>query len=316
MRQAGRYVWAASTAMGWMTVGAQDVADADDDFHVYRVGALYADDNAYALNAGADWAVTRSGRLQLSAGYARGAEFERTGVSGSSSRQFSGAWEQRFDSWGGSLGAGYGREGDNVDTKSVRGRVFYDNRAMRVGALFERREIEVSYDLPEALRAYAPESRTVDSHAYGLDLRFAGKRLTGYFSGAYYDYSDPLEILVASGNSSQPTLPPQAQARLAERLAEVRSQLGSLTATSLRVSDSLLDYSLSLGVDYILGDYLLNAELTRDRAALDSAIINSVSAGWVLPLGLTADLELRLGATHIDELGTSLYGGVMVSIYR
>ncbi len=74
-----------------------------------------------------------------------------------------------------------------------------------------------------------------------------------------------------------------------------------LSPTSLTLSGSLLNHSLSAGGDWPIGDNLLSLTVARDRTAVDRVDVDSVTLGWLTPIGDLTDLDISVGVSQDGE---------------
>ena len=307
-----------ATFIGFLLVSTQAFAAESDDANVYRLGAFYGEDSSYASQLDADFSLNAKTRLQLGGMYLHS---KQQGIASSATDAYQAHVdiERIVGSWGIVLGGDYRTDDGDIKTYGLHGNTYVQTEQWRTSLSLARRRIEVFYDLPPLLKPFVDESQSTYSNSYGLSLRYAPNSLSLYASGTEYKYDDSLRNLAAR---IDPTRVPLAQLPLLQqRLTEIRARLNRLNATSLRLADSLLDYSVLIGADYRVGDHLLNLEVGRDRAEVDEAIIDTISFGWALPIGKGSDLEVRVGNSHVDATGTapstsSVFGSVSFSMYR
>jgi hypothetical protein len=301
-----------------LLICTQAFAAEGDDANVYRIGAYYGEDSSYASQLDADFSLTAKTRLQLGGTYVHSRQ-EGTTTSATDAYQAHLDLERLVGTWGFVLGGDYRTDDGDIKMYGLRGSTYVQTEQWRTSLSLARRRIEVFYDLPPLLKPFVDESQSTYSNSYGLSLRYAPNSVSLYASGTQYKYDDSLRNLAAR---IDPTRVPLAQLPLLQqRLLEIRARLNRINATSLRLADSLLDYSVLIGADYRIGDHLLNLEAGRDRAEVDSAIIDTLSVGWVLPIGSGSDVEVRIGNSHVDATGTtpsasSVFGSVSFSLYR
>ena len=283
---------------------------------VYRLGAYYGDDS-YAFTLAGDWAVFDASRFNLGGAYVS-AKGESTDLN---SAQLQTGFDHTRGAWNGGIDVEYrndettglamGAE-DTIETMTARLRTAYEAEHVRASLGVGRRHIELTLDLPRA-RQYIDTTRETDSTEYSLGLRFSGDPLAVYANGKYFDYDDPIQSLVV--RADDPRIPIDGRPLLQEALNRFRARLSNLNFAAVRLANNFLDYTVTLGVDYSVGEHLLNLEVFRERVTGDGAEIDGVEAGWVLPLGTTADLETRVGGVHADAEWLP-YGSVTVSSYR
>ncbi|MBC7984554.1 MAG: hypothetical protein H7Y02_11940 [Candidatus Obscuribacterales bacterium] len=275
---------------------------------VYNVGASYSEDEAYAVQAGADLAVWSRSRFQLGGTYAHSKDV-RDDVD---TYQGYLNWDQHIAPFGFVLGVEYWGDRSRINSYAGRGAGYYQSDTTRVAVSFERKKIEFSYDLPLALRAFVSDSQTVYGNGYGLSVSQQVARAGLYARGTYYDYTVPFRRFEIQDSSSVPLL---QLPLLQERVEDLRRSLRRANSSSLRLANNLLDYSVSVGIDYAFGEQTVNVEVNRDRGAVDHILINTFSAGWAMPIYSNADVELRVGTAHADTV-SSLFGSISFSFYH
>ena len=87
-----------------------------------------------------------------------------------------------------------------------------------------------------------------------------------------------------------------------------------LSPSSLTLSGSLLDHSVSVGGDWPVGDQLLSLNYARDRTAVDQTDVDSLSFSWLTPLGERSDIEIGVGVSR-DELDSQYFVSVLFLHY-
>lgn len=98
-----------------------------------------------------------------------------------------------------------------------------------------------------------------------------------------------------------------------------RFLLQRLSPTTLSLATSLLDESSSLGVDIPLArEASLNLTWTRDELAGGLGSADSLSVGWLQPIGTQSDLELSIGVSQPDDQfdsGSAVFFNVLYLYY-
>lgn len=93
--------------------------------------------------------------------------------------------------------------------------------------------------------------------------------------------------------------------------------LRRLSPTTLTLSGSLLDSSYTAGVEIPFGQQALSLSVARDRLAAEQRDVDSVSIGWLTPVGDRSDLDVSVGVSDDDAPGgdTVAYVSVLYLFY-
>jgi hypothetical protein len=274
---------------------------------VYTVSASYGDDT-FAMQVGGDWAASDALRIQLDAGFTDSGNDDYGAVDITTYRARLGM-DYAFDPIGITLAYEYWGDTSNIDTHAALASLYFRNDFTYASLKGERRRIELSYDVPPLFRNLIDDSQVTYSTGYGAYISQRIESLTLRANGMKYDYDTPLGDVNAALPSN---LRPVAQV-LVNRAA-LRWQ--ALNATSLSLSDSLLDRSMGVGVEFAFDDKALAVDGARERFVGDDVELTTIGIGWIAPLKSVGDLETRVSYSRADEYGASLYFGFTMWIYR
>jgi hypothetical protein len=278
--------------------------------NTYTLSALYSDDDSFATQLGANLELGKS-RLQLDAGYSQSSQdsFDSDTYRGSIT------FDRYFEPFGATIGYLYWGDRKNITSHGVRGSIYAEDYSLgRVAFIYERRNIELEFDVPTGARGVVDSSRSTDSNGYGLNLRLNTARADFYAGGMIYDYDVDLTRLGQLINLSR--LSPPQRTEFLSRIRTYLFNLSRLNASSLSLASALLDYNITFGVDVPIGEFSFNVELARDVAATDGVTLDSASFGFVHPLADHLEIEYRLGGSKGDDVESSLFGGVTLFWYR
>lgn len=186
------------------------------------------------------------------------------------------AFEHTFRLIGGRLGAAYWGDNDILDSNDLRGSVFVRARKSSLTFHYERRDFDFVF-------AQSPETvRTVEFSADGIGASGWLKpteNTTLFLSGMSYDYSRDI--------------------RLQPRIDTLRF----LSSSRLSLMNSLIDHRISGGFEYRFGQKSVDVTAGSWQTAVDGGKVNSISIGFVSPIGSAADLELRLALDDSENFG-------------
>lgn len=87
-----------------------------------------------------------------------------------------------------------------------------------------------------------------------------------------------------------------------------------LSPTSLTLSGNLIEHSASIGGDWPVGEQLLSMTFSRDRTAVDQMDVDSVSFGWLTPMGTRSDMEIGIGISR-DDMDTQYFVSALFLFY-
>ena len=258
---------------------------------VASLGVL-ADDKPYLLGAGLDLDTADGVAASAMASLATGektwlsAAVARTNVElprGFEAKTWYGdlGIDHQWDLVGIRLGVAYWGDNDFFDSRDVRGSLYVRGERGSLSLDLETRDFEL--DLPGI--GDRP-SRDVGFGAVGAGL------------SARYGFTENLDV-VASGMSYDYDVP--------LRLEESDRLLSLLSISRLSLLSSLIDWRVSGGMGLDVGESRWTFDLARWRGSIDGSDNRSATVGFLTPLSVRTDLEVRLGFDDSD-----LYGEVTV----
>jgi hypothetical protein len=157
---------------------------------------------------------------------------------------------------------------------------------------------------------------SLDNTGYGASLSRGGG--AWYFSagGMFYDYAD------SDCSIGNVTLPPELTAlpvlsrEIFRRIAaRVLDGAGQLIGSQLTRENGLLDSTLSLGLQHQSGVRTWGVDYYHDREEFAGLESDTLVGSLTFPVGGRTDLELRLGATDGDAIGTVGFAGLTFYVY-
>lgn len=246
-----------------------------------------AEGSASAL-VSADVGVTQSTWVSVAAVTARSPS-ERAGLD---TRSLSVGLDQRIAAFGLSLGLERWGESGEIESDDWDVGVSWRGAKLRLGAGLERRDFGVTFQFT------GPGGRT-----FSRESGFDADGVTGRIS---YDFT-PEWRLFASGRRYDYSV----DLTLVPRLDVFRL----LSTSTLTLTNSLVDYQYSAGIEREFGDKVLSATLGRDRSAVDKTVLETFDLGLLLPLAPRVDIELSLGLSNSDDFGSEAFGGVFLFFY-
>lgn len=200
--------------------------------------------------------------------------------------------EHRFDKLG--FRFELERWGDSgvLETDDMRAGVYFDQGRFRIGAAFERRDIEVPFTILGPLGRTLTRTAQLDADGVQLDARVRpAERWQLYFSATEYDYERDLAPL------------PRIE------------RLNLLSASTLTLANSFVDHVRMLGLERELGSMLLNVSYASDESAIDGSELETFDAALLFPVGRRVDLEVNVGTGRSELFGSGRYGGLLVLVY-
>lgn len=270
----------------WQTTQAQEE---ESSLPFILAGGVQSDaEGSASALVSADVGVTRSTWVSV-ATVATSSPSERAGLD---TRSLSVGLDQRVADFGFSLGVERWGESGEIESDDWDLGISWRGDKLRLGAGIERRDFAVTFQF------VGPGGRTF-SRESGFDADGATARVSYeltpdwrlFASGRRYDYSVDLTLV--------------------PRLDVFRL----LSTSTLTLTNSLVDYQYSVGVERELGDKVLSATFGRDRSAVDKTVLETVDLGLLLPLAPRFDIELSLGVSNSDDFGSEVFGGVFLFFY-
>lgn len=277
---------------------------------VFSVSGLYDEDGTYAVNAGLDHAFGQATWLRLTAGLADGA----TGPVSLSTYRVGVGFDHWFDPAGVAVDVEYWGDSDTIETLTYKGELYFRGEHARFGVNAAFRDIDLTYQVPVLARNLVEDGQSFRATGFGASYRYTWDALSLYATATGWSYDEPIGSVVTNVNLSR--VPLLLRPAVQQRLATVVSSVRFLSASSLTLANSLLAQSASLGVDYRFGEKSLNIEIAHDRGEVDDLDVNTMSAGWLFPVGSAGDVELRVGVSDADTFGTTVFGGISLFLYR
>jgi hypothetical protein len=189
--------------------------------------------------------------------------------------------DHQFDPVGIRLGIAYWGDNDFFDSLDLRGSLYVRGERGSLSLDLEHRDFEL--DLPPT--DFRP-GRDVGFAAVGagLSMRYGlSENLDVIASGMSYDYDVPL------------------------RIEESDRLLSLLSISRLSLLSSLIDWRVSAGLGIDVGPSRLTFDVGRWQGSVDGSDNFSATVGFLTPLSLRTDVEVRLGFDDSD-----LYGDVTV----
>lgn len=194
-----------------------------------------------------------------------------------------------FGAVGFRIGAGHWGKEDFLESADWRAAIYLRGKAGYLAFEYERREFDLTIDA-EILDV----PRTVEFSANGLGLTArlqAGDGVSLLAGGMTYDYSRDISL--------EPRI----------------DILRFFTLSRLSLMSTLLDYRVSAGVDFAIGERRIDVQAARWRTAVDQGRIDSIGAGLLTPFGSRADLELRLSYDDSENFGRATVFSVFLYYY-
>ncbi len=293
---------------GWLLVAQGVQAQSGDT--VFSAGGLYDEEGAYTLSLGLDRAVGESTWLQLTAGLAD-ATADPVSLS---TRRLGAGLDHFFAPVGVQLDVEYWGDSDTIETRSVAGELYFRTENARFGLNTAWRDIELDFEVPALAQNLVEGSQDFTAIAFGASFRYSWERNAVYGRATGWDYDEQIGAIATTADLSRVPVP--LRPLVQQRLTRLVNAMRFLSASSLTLANSLLSHGASVGFDREFGESMLNIELAHDRGEVDDLDVNSVSAGWLFPVGSAVDLEWRLGWSDADTFGSSAFGGVSLFVYR
>jgi len=187
------------------------------------------------------------------------------------------------------IGAGtWGKDGF-LESDDLRGSIYMAGGAGSLSLDLERRELELTID-----SALLEQPRVVPftANGIGLSARLAlGDRTSVHVGGISYEYSRDIAL--------QPRI----------------DLLRSFTLSRLSLMNSLVDYRVSGGIEWELGDRRVDLLFARWQTAIDQGRVDSMGIGFLTPVGSRMDIELRLAQDRSEEFGSATVLSVFVYLF-
>lgn len=198
------------------------------------------------------------------------------------------AIEQSFGLFGVRAGAAYWGDDEILDSNDMRASVFFRARKGSLSLNYERRDFDFVFS-----PLFEPDTiRTAEFSADGIGASASLQVSEGsraFVSGMAYDYSRDIRL--------QPQI----------------DSLRFLSSSRLSLMNSLVDYRVSGGVEFLFGQRAVDLTFSNWQTAIDGGKVRSISVGFVTPSGPASDLELRVAFDESENFGSTF--ALAVSFY-
>lgn len=196
--------------------------------------------------------------------------------------------EHSFGKVGVRAGVAYWGDNDLLDSVDLRASVFFRGKNASLSVDYERREFDFVFQSVQDPDVFRTTEFSADGIGAFGSLR-AGDKTRFYASGMSYDYSRDLRV--------QPDT----------------DLLRFFSSSRLSLMNSLIDYRISGGVEFKIGQRLLDLTLSNWQTAIDGGQVNSFAIGFVTPSGPASDVELRMAYDESENFGSTF--SVAISFY-
>ena len=198
---------------------------------------------------------------------------------GSESRHADFEVDHMFSPVGIRVGVAYWEYADVLNSIDLTGSIYLRQDAWRLSVDLERRDFAFTLQSP-----LLPEARKIDFTANGIGLSGrlrTGKRVSFFAGGMWYDYSRDV------------------------RLQQNIDSLRFLSRSRLTLMNSLLDERWHAGMEIEFGLKSIDVGFSRWKTAVDQGQVDSISLGFLTPLGKATDIEFRLAFDDSANYGNS-----------
>lgn len=261
---------------------------ASDDLWIMALGAQGDADGSSSVVGSLDWGVTDSSWLSFSFG-AASSPSDRADVE---TRSFRIGLDHDFGPIGFSLGVEQWGEQDELESRDFDGSLYFRTDRFSLGALVEQRDIDITFTITTPLSDRTLRTASLKADGWGLRSSFQPNDRWRVF-GVFRDYSYDRDL----------TLLP--------RLA----QFDFLASSALTLANSFVDREFTMGAERKIRRTTLSATYGWDRSAVDGSVLESLTLGFLFPLADRVDIELNVGASDAEDLGSDTYGGVFLFFY-
>lgn len=253
--------------------------------HVIGLGAEFDSEDGRAFSAVGSVGVAENSWLTGSAAYSG----SRAGSADVDTVYFDASFDHHFQPLGVRLGAAYWGDPDLLDSNDLRGSVYWKNDTASLSLDYERRAFDLTLRNPDT---GASRDVEFDADGVGLAVRVAvGDTVSVYANGMRYDYSRDIAL--------QPDT----------------DVLRVFALSRISMANSLLDTRISAGIEFDIGQRVLDFRVSSWETAVFGERVDSLGAGLLLPLGAASDLELRLSSDDVDSLGRATLFSVFLYFY-
>ncbi len=273
-------------SLSWLQPGLAQ--EASPDPWLLSLGVQTGDDGSAGYALGLDWGATERTWLSLYGGLSE----SPNQLADVTTRTLAANLDQRIGPLGFTLGLESWGEPDEVESRDISGSIYLHGEGYRFALKGERREIDITFTITDL--AGNQLRRTVDVTAEGLGAAFSvdvSERWRLSADAIRYDYSRELSVL--------PRL----------------DVFDFLASSALTLANSFIDTEWGIGLEYDASGKAFNLQWRKDRSAVDSSELNSVSVGALLPVAERWDLEFSFGLSDAEDLDRALFGGVYLFFY-
>lgn len=194
-----------------------------------------------------------------------------------------------FDPVGIRLGAAYWGDSDTLDSKDLRGSVYWRGDKVMVAGDYEYRDFR--FDLP-ATNFFPGRTVRFDASGVGLTTRFdVTEKVSLGLYGMDYDY------------------------RVNLRLDSNRGLLDLLSFSRLSLINSLVDYRAGMTLGLEAGKQRWGFDLSSWKGEVDGGTTRSATVRLLTPLGKSSDIEFSLGVDDSDLYGNATFLSVFLYFY-
>lgn len=200
--------------------------------------------------------------------------------------------DHRFEDVGFTLEAERWGDSGALETRDLRGSVYFDRDRWRIGFGYDARDIDIPFTLIGPLGGTLGRTAQISADSVSIDARIAlAERWQLYLGLAEHDYERNLNLL--------------------PRIAT----LNLLSTSTLTLANSFLDHERYVAIERRFGEVSLNVRLATDRSAIDDSKFDTLEAAVLLPIGSRVDLEVNVGSGRSELFDAGVYGGLLFLIY-
>ncbi len=264
-------------ACGWRPAAlllACGTAQGANDGFVVGLGAELDSEDGRALSAALDIAAGSNTWLSVAVAH------HSDGLAGGSESRYADIEvDHMFSPVGIRVGAAYWDNAEVLDSIDLTASIYLRQDAWRLSVDLERRDFDFTLQSP-----LLPEARTIEFTADGIGLAGrlrTGKRVSFFAGGMWYDYSRDV------------------------RLQQYIDSLRFLSRSRLTLMNSVLDERWHAGMEIEFGLKAIDVGFSRWRTAVDQGQVDSISLGFLTPLGKASDIEFRLAFDDSANYGNS-----------
>ncbi|MDH3620005.1 MAG: hypothetical protein OER91_03885 [Gammaproteobacteria bacterium] len=197
--------------------------------------------------------------------------------------------DHHFDPIGASLGVSYWGDSDILDSRDVRGSLYWRNERFMLAGEYEYRDFR--FELP-ATDMFPGRVFHFDANGAGLTARFdITEKVSLGLSGMDYDYSVNL------------------------RLDRNRGLLDLLSFSRLSLINSLVDHRVGANLGIEAGERYWRIEAATWKGEVDGGTTHSATVRLTTPIGDRGDIEFGLGVDNSDLYGSVTFLSVFLYFY-